>query len=79
MIWMLCQSQTFWARPKDDFHRLNSVFVPAQNFLEGHYNSIQFVVWPKIFGPCQKILGPVEGQGISNKKKQKANNRIVKF
>ena len=26
-------------------------------------NAIQFLVWPKMFGPAQNILGPVEGQG----------------
>ena len=36
LIYILCQSQTFCAIPKDDFHIVNSVFVPAQNFLEGH-------------------------------------------
>ena len=36
LIYILCQSQTFCARPKDDFHIVNSVFVPAQNFLKGH-------------------------------------------
>ena len=28
-------------------------------------NAIQFLVWLKIFGPVQNILGPVKGQGIN--------------
>ena len=28
-------------------------------------NAIQFLVWLKMFGSAQNILGPVEGQGIS--------------
>ena len=35
-IEILCKSQTFCARPKDDFHSLNLVFVPAQNPLMQH-------------------------------------------
>ena len=53
----------FYARSKDDFHIVDSVVVPVQNLMKGHLNSIQFLVWPKIFGPAQNILGPVEGQG----------------
>jgi hypothetical protein len=36
LIYILLQSQTFCVRPKDDFHVVNSVFVPAQNLLKGH-------------------------------------------
>jgi hypothetical protein len=32
-IYILCQSQTFCARQKDDLHLVKLVFVPAQNIL----------------------------------------------
>jgi hypothetical protein len=35
-IYVLCWSQTFCARPKDEFYIVNSFFVPAQNILEWH-------------------------------------------
>ena len=34
------------------------------NSLEWPPFEIPFLVWHKIFGPAQTILGPVEGQGI---------------
>jgi hypothetical protein len=34
LIDILHRSQTFCARPKDDFHSVSLVFVPAQNFWE---------------------------------------------
>ena len=43
-IGILCKSQTFCARPKDDFHSVNSVFVPAQNLLEQHKMQFNFMV-----------------------------------
>ena len=36
LIYILCRSQTYCARPKDDFHSVILVFVPAQNILEQH-------------------------------------------
>ena len=35
-IYILCQSQTFFARQKDDLHSAKLVFVPAQNVLKRH-------------------------------------------
>ena len=35
-ICILCQSQTFCARQKDDLHSVKLVFVPAQKFLKRH-------------------------------------------
>ena len=35
-IYVLCQSQTFCARQKDDLHSVKLVFVPAKKFLKGH-------------------------------------------
>ena len=35
-IYILCQSQTFCARPKDDLHLVKLVFVVAQKFLKRH-------------------------------------------
>ena len=50
-------------------HLANSGLVPVQKLLEWPdpgvaLNAVQFLVWHKIFGPAQNILGPVEGQGI---------------
>ena len=36
IIYILCQSQTFCARQKDDLHSVKLVFVPAQKFLKRH-------------------------------------------
>ena len=35
-IYILCQSQTFCARQKEDLHSVKLVFVPAQKFLKRH-------------------------------------------
>ena len=35
-IYILWQSQTFFARQKDDLHSVKLVFVPAQKFLKRH-------------------------------------------
>ena len=35
-IYILCQSQTFCARQKDDLQSVKLVFVPAQKFLKRH-------------------------------------------
>ena len=35
-IYVLCQSQTFCARQKDDLHSVKLVFVPMQKFLSRH-------------------------------------------
>ena len=36
IIYVLCQSQTFCARQKDDLHSAKLFFVPAQKFLKRH-------------------------------------------
>ena len=35
-IYILCQSQTVCARPKDDLHSVKLFFVLAQKFLKRH-------------------------------------------
>ena len=62
----------FWARPKVDVH-----FVPIPNILHKkmisilvnlvfvELNAIKFLDQLKNFGLQKKLLGPVEGQGIS--------------
>jgi hypothetical protein len=67
-IYLLCQSQIFCARQKDDLHSVKLVFVPAKKFLNRYYlNAVKFLGWLKKFGPAQNILGPVKGQGINDK------------
>ena len=42
-------------------------FLQIDTFLplfEAAINAIKFLVLPKKFGPLQKFLGPVKGQGI---------------
>ena len=63
-IYILCQSQRFFARQKDDLHSVKLFFVPAQNFFVEALNAVKFLGWLKIFGPAQNVLGPVKGQGI---------------
>ena len=46
---MLSKYYTFCARPKDDLYLVNSILVPAQNFLEWH--KMQFNFWS-----CTKYL-----------------------
>ena len=65
-IYILCQSQVFCARQKDDLHSVKLVFVSAQKFLKRHkLNAVNFLGWLKTFGPAQNILQPVKGQGIT--------------
>jgi hypothetical protein len=40
----------FWAGSKDDFHSLNSVFVPEQNQFGATLNAIKFLILHKKFG-----------------------------
>ena len=54
VIFILCQSQNNCARPKDVFHSVDLVFVPALNV-------IQFLVLPTTFGLAQKVFGSIEG------------------
>ena len=57
-IHILCQSQTFYARQKDDLHSVKLVFEEA-------LNAVKFLGWLKKIGPAQNILGPVKRQGIN--------------
>jgi len=59
-IHIVASPKLFCARPKDYFHLEHSVFVQSQFFYCAAPNAIQFLVWLKIFGPVQNILGPVE-------------------
>ena len=43
LIYIVSQFETFCARPKNYFHIVNLVLVPAQNFLRG--TNIQFNFW----------------------------------
>ena len=36
LIYILCQFQSFCARPKYHYHIVNSVFVPEQYFVSAH-------------------------------------------
>ena len=56
-IYILCQSQTFCARQKDDLHSVKLVFEEA-------LNALKFLGCLKKIGPAQNILRPVKGQGI---------------
>ena len=58
----------FCARKKDDFHSVKMFFVPSQKFLKNTKCS-QIFGLAQIFGPAQNILGPVKGQGITDKLK----------
>ena len=65
-IYILCQSQNFCARQKDDLHSLFSKigFCAGTKVFEEALNEVKFLGWLKKFGQAQNILGPVEGQGI---------------
>ena len=39
-------------------------FCASTKVFEEAINAIKFLVFPKTFGPSQKFLGPVKGQGI---------------
>ena len=60
LVHILCQFQTFCAKPKDDFHSVNSVFVPARKFWSStKCNSISGLaqnIWSgtKHFGTCRR-------------------------
>ena len=60
VIYILCQSQTFCARTKDDLYSVKLVFVPTQKVLKRH----KFLGWLKKFGPAQNILGPVKALSV---------------
>jgi hypothetical protein len=51
LIYILCQSQTFGARPKDDLCLVNSVLCSTSAKTFGVVlNAIQFLVWQKPMG-----------------------------
>ena len=54
---ILCQTKRWFALSKIGFWAGTKVFEEA-------LNAIKFLGWLKKFGLAQKILGPVEGQGI---------------
>ena len=54
-IYILCQSQTFFARQKDDLHSVKLVFVTAQKFLK-RQNAVKFLGWLIKFGPRHKTF-----------------------
>ena len=64
-IYILCQSQTFCARQKDDLHSVKKFFCAGTKVFEKALNAVKFLGWLKKFGPVQNILGPVKGKGIS--------------
>ena len=58
--------QTFCARQKDDLNFVKLVFYASTKGFEEALNAVKLLGWHKTFGPAQKILGPVKGQGIRN-------------
>ena len=57
-IYILCQSQRFFARQKDDLHSVKLVFVPAQKFLgpvKGQGNSYPNLVLIYLFKDPRSI------------------------
>ena len=58
--------QTFCARQKDDLNSVKLVFYASTKGFEEALNAVKLLGWHKTFGPAQKILGPVKGQGIRN-------------
>ena len=49
------------------------VFCAGTKVVKEALNAVKFLGWPKKFGPAQKILQPVKGQGISNVRKKVEN------
>ena len=60
---IICAGPNFLSRPKNltAFSSSSETFVLAQKTIL--LNANQLFVWHKKFGPAQKILGPVKGQG----------------
>ena len=58
----MCQSQTFYARQKDDLHSAQFFFCAGTKVFEEALNPVKFLGWLKKFGPTQNIFGPVKGQ-----------------
>ena len=70
-IYILCQSQIFCARQKDDLNSVKLVFYASTKGFEEALNAVEFLGWLKKFGMAQNILGPVKGQGIKRLKRLK--------
>ena len=66
LIYILYQSQTFFATPKVTYVLPFSKFgfCAGIKLFEEAQNTIKFLDWLKQFGLAQNILGPVEGQRI---------------
>ena len=55
-MYILCQSKTFCATPKDVFYSVNFVFVPAEKFFRGTQTNLDLY---NIFWDLQKELKSV--------------------
>ena len=44
LIFILCRSQTYCARPKDDFHSVNFLFYACTKFFGAGLNAIKFLM-----------------------------------
>ena len=75
-IYILWQLQKFCARQKDAFSKIG--FCASTKVFEEALNAVKFLGWLKNFGPAQNILGPVKGQGITQKTKIWSNNVITR-
>ena len=51
-------------------------FCASTKVFEEALNAVKFLGWHKIFGPAQKIFGPVKGQSISTQKKKTIAEKI---
>ena len=60
----MCQSQTFYARQKDDLHSAQFFFCAGTKVFEEALNAVKFLGWLKKCRPAQNILEPVKGQGM---------------
>ena len=64
-IWLhLVPLQNLLCRHKNQFYRMQIIFLSATKCLWQPQYVNKFLVWHKKFGPGQNILGPVKGQGI---------------
>ena len=62
--YVLCQSQKFCARQKDDLYSVKLAFCAGTKVFGEALNAVKFLGWLKKFGTAQNILGTVKGQGI---------------
>ena len=53
--YILCQSQTFCARQKDDLHSVKLFFCASTKGFGEALDAVKFLSWLKKFGPEQKI------------------------